>query len=106
VHKEILVGSTAVTALRQPKPEDVNPVIPEELQRTKAIGLPGLSEPRMMRFVQTSISFHVVKNSSHYVKLSQKNFSLDTNMYPLGWIIYLFPLRLLRSFCRLLHNEV
>ncbi len=37
--------------------------------RRSGIGLPGLSEPDVMR---------------HYTRLSQKNFAIDTAMYPLG----------------------
>jgi glycine dehydrogenase subunit 2 len=37
--------------------------------RRKAIGLPGLSEPETMR---------------HYVRLSQRNASIDASLYPLG----------------------
>src|SRR6516165_2680327 len=39
------------------------------LSRTQAIGLPGLSEPETLR---------------HYVRLSQKNYSIDGGLYPLG----------------------
>ncbi|HRJ68582.1 MAG TPA: aminomethyl-transferring glycine dehydrogenase subunit GcvPB, partial [Beijerinckiaceae bacterium] len=39
------------------------------LERKAAIGLPGLSEPEAMR---------------HYVKLSQKNYGIDTGLFPLG----------------------
>jgi glycine dehydrogenase subunit 2 len=39
------------------------------LERSGAIGLPGLSEPEAMR---------------HYVRLSQKNYSIDTGIFPLG----------------------
>ena len=39
------------------------------LQRSGDIGLPGLSEPETMR---------------HYVRLSQKNYSIDAGLYPLG----------------------
>ena len=39
------------------------------LERTRPIGLPGLSEPEVVR---------------HFVRLSQKNYSIDGNMYPLG----------------------
>jgi glycine dehydrogenase subunit 2 len=39
------------------------------LHRQEAIGLPGLSEPEAMR---------------HYVRLSQKNYSIDAGLYPLG----------------------
>jgi len=40
-----------------------------DLAREKAIGLPGLSEPEMMR---------------HYVRLSRMNYSIDAGIYPLG----------------------
>ena len=39
------------------------------LRRQGAIGLPGLSEPQVMR---------------HYLRLSQKNYSIDSGFYPLG----------------------
>ncbi|MGO9392697.1 aminomethyl-transferring glycine dehydrogenase subunit GcvPB [Rhodoblastus sp.] len=39
------------------------------LERQSALGLPGLSEPEAMR---------------HYVRLSQKNYSIDAGPYPLG----------------------
>jgi glycine dehydrogenase subunit 2 len=39
------------------------------LERTAAIGLPGLSEPETMR---------------HYVRLSQKNYGIDSGIFPLG----------------------
>ena len=39
------------------------------LERPDDIGLPGLSEPEAMR---------------HYVRLSQKNYSIDAGLYPLG----------------------
>ena len=37
--------------------------------RTEPLGLPGLSEPEAMR---------------HYVRLSQKNYGIDTGLFPLG----------------------
>ena len=40
-----------------------------DLAREGQIGLPGLSEPEVMR---------------HYVRLSQKNYAIDTGLYPLG----------------------
>src|SRR6476646_7971620 len=40
-----------------------------KLERTEPIGLPGLSEPEAMR---------------HYVRLSQKNYGIDTGLFPLG----------------------
>ena len=39
------------------------------LERSEPIGLPGLSEPEAIR---------------HYVRLSQKNYSIDTGIFPLG----------------------
>jgi glycine dehydrogenase subunit 2 len=39
------------------------------LQRSGTIGLPGLSEPETMR---------------HYVRLSRKNYAIDSGLYPLG----------------------
>ena len=39
------------------------------LARDEEIGLPGLSEPEAMR---------------HYVRLSQKNYAIDSGLYPLG----------------------
>jgi glycine dehydrogenase subunit 2 len=39
------------------------------LERHEPIGLPGLSEPEAVR---------------HYVRLSQKNYSIDTGVFPLG----------------------
>ncbi|VAW35495.1 Glycine dehydrogenase [decarboxylating] (glycine cleavage system P2 protein) [hydrothermal vent metagenome] len=43
--------------------------IPPELQRTTPLGLPQVSELDVVR---------------HYTRLSQKNFSIDTQFYPLG----------------------
>ena len=51
------------------------PAIPQHkdrlgaLKRTSEIGLPGLSEPQVVR---------------HYTKLSQKNYAIDMGVYPLG----------------------
>src|SRR5215472_7094194 len=39
------------------------------LERKGAIGLPGLSEPQVVR---------------HYTRLSQKNYAIDMGLYPLG----------------------
>src|SRR3546814_5455445 len=39
------------------------------LKRQGRIGLPGLSEPQVIR---------------HFVRLSQKNYSIDAGLYPLG----------------------
>ncbi|GAB3118546.1 aminomethyl-transferring glycine dehydrogenase subunit GcvPB [Novispirillum itersonii] len=39
------------------------------LRRTGAVGLPGLAEPQVVR---------------HYTRLSQKNYGIDTGLFPLG----------------------
>src|SRR5215471_16149918 len=39
------------------------------LERRRAIGLPGLSEPQVVR---------------HFTRLSQKNYAIDSGLYPLG----------------------
>ncbi|MBK8908220.1 MAG: aminomethyl-transferring glycine dehydrogenase subunit GcvPB [Rhodospirillales bacterium] len=39
------------------------------LRRRRPVGLPGLSEPEVVR---------------HYLRLSRKNYAIDANMYPLG----------------------
>jgi glycine dehydrogenase subunit 2 len=39
------------------------------LERTRPVGLPGLSEPEVVR---------------HFTRLSQKNYGIDSGMYPLG----------------------
>lgn len=52
-----------------PKKNKKNSTIPKELQRDTALGLPEVSELDVVR---------------HYTRLSQKNFSIDTNFYPLG----------------------
>ena len=39
------------------------------MRRTARIGLPGLSEPEVIR---------------HYVRLSRKNYAIDGGLYPLG----------------------
>src|SRR5262249_42104571 len=40
-----------------------------DLERKTPIGLPGLSEPQVVR---------------HFTRLSQKNFAIDSGLYPLG----------------------
>ena len=40
-----------------------------KLARRESLGLPGLSEPEAVR---------------HYVRLSQKNYGIDTGIFPLG----------------------
>ncbi len=58
-------GSTAVDLPAAPK---VRTRL-GDLRSDKPIGLPGLSEPEVVR---------------HYTRLSQKNYSIDTGFYPLG----------------------
>ncbi len=58
-------GSTAVDLPAAPK---VRTRL-GQLRSDKPIGLPGLSEPEVVR---------------HYTRLSQKNYSIDTGFYPLG----------------------
>ncbi len=48
---------------------DIDVSLPKELRRTDEAKLPEVSEPEVMR---------------HYTRLSQWNFSIDTNFYPLG----------------------
>ncbi len=56
------------TGFSFPSNEKKRPV-PAHLKRTKAARLPELSEPEVVR---------------HFTRLSQWNFSIDTNFYPLG----------------------
>jgi glycine cleavage system P protein (glycine dehydrogenase) subunit 2 len=62
------IGRTDTTGVDLPEPAKFSPRL-GALERTEAIGLPGLSEPEAMR---------------HYVRLSQKNFGIDTGLFPLG----------------------
>lgn len=50
-------------------PVDISKLIPEGQARGELSGFPELSEPEVIR---------------HYTRISQWNFSVDTNMYPLG----------------------
>jgi glycine dehydrogenase subunit 2 len=62
------IGREDVTGVDLPEP----PAAPSRLgphARKAPIGLPGLSEPEAMR---------------HYVRLSQKNYAIDSGLYPLG----------------------
>lgn len=60
-------GRTA--AAQMPAPVDVPADLPAQFRRTSPIGLPEVSELQAVR---------------HYTNLSRKNFSIDTNFYPLG----------------------
>ena len=61
-------GRTDVTGVDLEEPAPVADRL-GGLARKEAIGLPGLSEPEAMR---------------HYVRLSQKNYGIDTGLFPLG----------------------
>jgi glycine dehydrogenase subunit 2 len=62
------VGRTDTTGVDLEEPADFAPRL-GKLERRAPIGLPGLSEPETMR---------------HYVRLSQRNFGIDTGVFPLG----------------------
>ncbi|MBS0242805.1 MAG: aminomethyl-transferring glycine dehydrogenase subunit GcvPB [Proteobacteria bacterium] len=70
-HEEPLlfeIGSTTKTGVDLPKPASVKSRL-GGLERGTPIGLPGLSEPECVR---------------HYVRLSRKNYAIDSGLYPLG----------------------
>jgi glycine dehydrogenase subunit 2 len=62
------IGRTDTTGVDLEEPPRVASRL-GKLARTEPIGLPGLSEPETMR---------------HYVRLSQKNYGIDTGIFPLG----------------------
>jgi glycine dehydrogenase subunit 2 len=62
------IGRTDTTGVDLEEPEAFAPRL-GKLARTEPLGLPGLSEPEAMR---------------HYVRLSQKNYGIDTGLFPLG----------------------
>ncbi|MEN0652866.1 MULTISPECIES: aminomethyl-transferring glycine dehydrogenase subunit GcvPB [Hyphobacterium] len=61
-------GRTDNTGVDLPEPKGIKTRL-GGLDRTAAIGLPGLAEPEAMR---------------HYVRLSRKNYAIDLGLYPLG----------------------
>jgi len=61
-------GNFETTGVDLPQPKTVRGRL-GGLERTAPIGLPGLTEPEAMR---------------HYVRLSQKNYAIDSGLYPLG----------------------
>ena len=61
-------GMAGRTGVDLPAPPAVKPRL-GAAARQGAIGLPGLSEPQAIR---------------HYTRLSQKNYAIDTGLYPLG----------------------
>ncbi|MET0605836.1 MAG: aminomethyl-transferring glycine dehydrogenase subunit GcvPB [Beijerinckiaceae bacterium] len=62
------IGRLDVTGVDVPPAKKVRKRL-GKLERTQDIGLPGLSEPEAMR---------------HFVRLSQKNYGIDTGLFPLG----------------------
>lgn len=62
------IGRLETTGVDLDEPEVFTPRL-GGLERRDEIGLPGLSEPEAMR---------------HYVRLSQKNYGIDTGLFPLG----------------------
>ena len=63
------IGETGRTAVDLPEPEPGRSPALGGLERSAPIGLPGLSEPQVVR---------------HFVRLSRNNYSIDGNLYPLG----------------------
>ena len=62
------IGRIETTGVDLDEPSGFTPRL-NGLARTSGLGLPGLSEPEAMR---------------HYVRLSQKNYGIDTGLFPLG----------------------
>ena len=62
------IGRAEVTGVDLDEPEHFVPRLGARARKSP-IGLPGLTEPEAMR---------------HYVRLSRKNFGIDTGMFPLG----------------------
>jgi glycine dehydrogenase subunit 2 len=62
------IGDLDATGVDLDEPAQFKPRL-GKLARSEPIGLPGLSEPETMR---------------HYVRLSQKNYGIDTGLFPLG----------------------
>jgi glycine dehydrogenase subunit 2 len=62
------IGRTDTTGVDLEEPAKFSAKL-GRLARTAPLGLPGLSEPEVMR---------------HYVRLSQKNYGIDTGLFPLG----------------------
>jgi glycine dehydrogenase subunit 2 len=70
-HEEPLlfeIGRTDATGVDLPEPPKHKPRL-GGLERREPIGLAGLTEPETMR---------------HYVRLSRKNYAIDSGLYPLG----------------------
>jgi glycine dehydrogenase subunit 2 len=70
-HEEALIfeiGRSDTTGVDVPEPKAIASRL-GGLERSRPIGLPGLTEPETMR---------------HYVRLSRKNYAIDSGLYPLG----------------------
>jgi glycine dehydrogenase subunit 2 len=62
------IGSATKTGVDLPEPKPGKPRL-GGLERSRRIGLPGLTEPETIR---------------HYVRLSRNNYAIDAGVYPLG----------------------
>jgi glycine dehydrogenase subunit 2 len=62
------IGRPEVTGVDLEEPADFSPRV-GSFERKSTIGLPGLSEPEAVR---------------HYVRLSRRNYGIDSGMFPLG----------------------
>jgi len=78
-------GRYDVTGVDLDEPEAFTPRLGGQ-ERKAPLGLPGLSEPEAMR---------------HYVRLSQKNYAIDSGLYPLGSCTMKHNPRLNESMARL-----
>ncbi|MAG96209.1 MAG: aminomethyl-transferring glycine dehydrogenase subunit GcvPB [Alphaproteobacteria bacterium] len=70
-HEEPLIfelGAPGRMGVDLPEPENFSDRL-GDLSRSREIGLPGLSEPQVVR---------------HFVRLSRNNYSIDAGLYPLG----------------------
>ncbi|MDD3799703.1 MAG: aminomethyl-transferring glycine dehydrogenase subunit GcvPB [Novosphingobium sp.] len=63
------LGTTQTCGVDLPEPDTAPSVRLGGLERTGAIGLPGLSEPEAVR---------------HYTRLSRQNYAIDLGIFPLG----------------------
>jgi len=79
------IGRTDVTGVDLDEPKAFVSRL-GNLARDEEIGLPGLSEPETMR---------------HFVRLSQKNYAIDSGLYPLGSCTMKHNPRLNESMARL-----
>ena len=75
-NRGLAIEEPLIFEIGSPETSGVDFEVPQEsetrlggLERSETIGLPGLSEPQAIR---------------HYVRLSQKNYSIDTGIFPLG----------------------